>query len=166
MKKIFSYIAFFAAIVLLISAYSERVMKAEKGYTAPEIEMLVNDSVEVSLSQLRGKYVLVNFWDSENAVSRIAAGEYDRYFRNKTYTEPFTILSVNTDSDPKFFKEVVKKDNLEASTQFHITDAKMKNLEADYRLNHRFASYLINPQGKIIAVNPSISCLQTYLTGS
>ncbi|WP_305333989.1 TlpA family protein disulfide reductase, partial [Duncaniella muris] len=142
------------------------VMKAEKGYTAPEIEMLVNDSVEVSLSQLRGKYVLVNFWDSENAVSRIAAGEYDRYFRNKTYTEPFTILSVNTDSDPKFFKEVVKKDNLEASTQFHITDAKMKNLEADYRLNHGFASYLINPQGKIIAVNPSISCLQTYLTGS
>ena len=86
-------------------------MKAEKGYTAPEIEMLVNDSVEVSLSQLRGKYVLVNFRDSENAVSRIAAGEYDRYFRNKTYTEPFTILSVNTDSDPKFFKEVVKKDN-------------------------------------------------------
>ncbi|MDE7146875.1 MAG: peroxiredoxin family protein, partial [Duncaniella sp.] len=87
MKKIFSYIAFFAVIVLLISAYSERVMKAEKGYTAPEIEMLVNDSVEVSLSQLRGKYVLVNFWDSENAVSRIAAGEYDRYFRNKTYTK-------------------------------------------------------------------------------
>lgn len=165
MKKIFSYIAFFAAIILLISAYSERVMKAESGFTAPEIEMLANDSVEISLSQLRGKYVLVNFWDSENAVSRIAAGEYDRYLRSKTYTKPFTVLSVNTDTDPKFFKEVVKKDNLDIATQFHITDAKMKNLAADYRLNRGFSSYLINPQGKIISVNPTISCLQTYLTG-
>lgn len=165
MKKILSYIAFFAAIVLLISAYSERVIKAETGFIAPEIELLANDSVEVSLSQLRGKYVLVNFWDSENAVSRIAAGEYDRYFRGKTYNKPFTILSVNTDADPGFFKEVVRKDNLVSSTQFHITDAKMKNLAADYRLNHGFSSYLINPQGKIISVNPTIRCLQTYLTG-
>lgn len=165
MKKIFSYVAFFAAIILLISAYSERVMTADAGFAAPEIEILANDSVEISLSQLRGKYVLVNFWDSENAVSRIAAGEYDRYLRAKTYTKPFTLLSVNTDTDPKFFKEVVRKDNLDITTQFHITDAKMKNLAADYRLNRGFASYLINPQGKIISVNPTISCLQTYLTG-
>ena len=34
MKKILSYIAFFAAIVLLISAYSERVVKAETGFAA------------------------------------------------------------------------------------------------------------------------------------
>ncbi len=163
MKKAFSYIAFFAALVLLISAYSERVVKADKGYTAPEIEMLRNDSVEVSLSQLRGRFVLVNFWDSENAISRIAAGEYDRFFRGKSYKKPFELLSVNTDTDPQFFKEVVKKDNLSTDTQFHITDAKMKNLEADYRLNHGFASYLINPMGKIVAINPSIESLQTYL---
>lgn len=61
MKKTLSYIAFFAALILLVSAYSERVIKAEEGYTAPEIEMLANDSVNVSLQNLRGKYVLVNF---------------------------------------------------------------------------------------------------------
>lgn len=165
MKKALSYMAFFVALGLLISAYSNRVVKAEKGYTAPEIEMVSNDSVEVSLSQLRGKYVLVNFWDSENAVSRIAAGEYDRYMRSGSIRKPFALLSVNTDADPKFFREVVRKDKLESSTQFHITDAKLKNLEADYRLNHGFSSYLINPQGKIIAVNPTIKALGKYLSG-
>lgn len=164
MKKNLIYIACLTAIVALISAYSERVMKADKGYTAPEIELLANDSVEISLSQLRGRYVLVNFWDSENAVSRIAAGEYDRYLRSGDYQKPFTLLSVNTDVDPKFFKELVRKDNLETSTQFHITDAKMKNLAADYRLNRGFASYLIDPQGKIITVNPTIDKLRTFLT--
>ena len=61
MKKAISYILFFIAAVLLISAYSERVIKAEEGYSAPEIEMLANDSVNVSLDNLKGHYVLVNF---------------------------------------------------------------------------------------------------------
>ena len=68
------------------------VVKADKGYTAPDIEMLANDSVNVSLDKLRGKYVLVNFWDSSNAVSRIAAGEYDRFF---TQQRKFIFTFVN-----------------------------------------------------------------------
>ncbi len=163
MKKTLSYVAFFSVIVMLISAYTERVIKAEKGYTAPEIEMLANDSVNVSLEKLRGKYVLVNFWDSSNAVSRIAAGEYDR-FLHANPSRSFSLLSVNTDENPELFKEVVKKDNLDASTQFHISDAKAKNLKSDYRLDCGFSSYLIDPQGKIVAVNPSVGTLAKYLS--
>ncbi len=163
MKKTLSYIAFFAALILLVSAYSERVIKAEEGYTAPEIEMLANDSVNVSLQNLRGKYVLVNFWDSSNAVSRIAAGEYDR-FLHANPAHSFSLLSVNTDENPELFREVVKKDRLDPATQFHISGAKAKNLSANYRLDKGFSSYLINPQGKIVAVNPSVTTLEKYLS--
>lgn len=163
MKKTLSYIAFFAAVVLLISAYSERVVKAEKGYTAPEIEMLANDSVNVSLHNLRGNYVLVNFWDSSNAVSRIAAGEYDR-FLHANPPHSFSLLSVNTDENPEIFREVVKKDNLDPLTQFHISQTKAKNLSSNYRLDKGFSSYLIDPQGKIVAVNPSVTTLEKYLS--
>ena len=52
MKKALSYIAFFVALTVLVAAYSERVVKADEGYTAPEIEMLANDSVNVSLDKL------------------------------------------------------------------------------------------------------------------
>lgn len=163
MKKALSYIAFFAALTVLVAAYSERVVKADEGYTAPEIEMLANDSVNVSLDNLRGKYVLVNFWDSSNAVSRIAAGEYDR-FMHANPGHSFSLLSINTDENPELFKEIVRKDNLDTSTQFHISDAKAKHLSENYRLDSGFSSYLIDPQGKIVAVNPSVTTLEKYLS--
>ena len=162
MKKTLSYIIFFLILTVLVAAYADRVVKADKGYTAPEIEMLANDSVNVSLDKLRGKYVLVNFWDSSNAVSRIAAGEYDRFLHNNGNS--FSLLSINTDENPELFKEIVKKDNLDSSTQFHILDAKTRHLSENYRLDSGFSSYLIDPQGKIVAVNPSVATLEKYLS--
>lgn len=164
MKKALSYIAFFGAIVLLVSAYSQRVIKAEKGYTAPEIEMASNDSTDIALDRLRGKYVLVNFWDSGSAISRIAAGEYDKFSRNISDNN-FKLLSINTDDNKKLFQEIVKNDNLNTSTQFHIGDVKTKSTKNDYRLEQGFSSYLIDPQGKIVAVNPSVATLEKFLSG-
>lgn len=165
MKKILSYIAFFGAIVFLVSAYSERVIKAEKGYTAPEIEMVKNDSTDITLDKLRGKYVLVNFWDSGSALSRIAAGEYDKFSRSAADNK-FKLLSINTDDNKKLFHEIVKNDNLDSSTQFHIDEVSTKNTRKEYRLEQGFSSYLIDPQGKIVAVNPSVSTLEKFLTGN
>lgn len=125
--------------------------------------MIANDSVNVSLEKLRGRYVLVNFWDSSNAVSRIVAGEYDRFMHKNTH-KPFELLSVNTDADPTIFNEIVKKDNLDRNTQFHISDAKTKNMSSNYRLDNGFSSYLIDPQGKIVAVNPSVETLERFLS--
>lgn len=164
MKKAISYIAFFGVLILMISAYSERVVKAEKGYTAPEIEMVNDGKTNISLDKLRGKYVLVNFWDSNSAISRIAAGEYDRFLKESP--SKFKLLSINTDDNKKLFKEIVKNDNLDTSTQFHIDDVKTRNTKNDYRLEQGFSSYLINPQGKIVAVNPSVTTLEKYLTSN
>lgn len=164
MKKSISYIAFFGVLILMISAYSERVVKAEKGYTAPEIEMVNDGETNISLDKLRGKYVLVNFWDSNSAISRIAAGEYDRFLKESP--SKFKLLSINTDDNKKLFKEIVKNDNLDISTQFHIDDVKTRNTKNDYRLEQGFSSYLINPEGKIVAVNPSVTTLEKYLTSN
>ena len=123
MKKAISYILFFIAAVLLISAYSERVIKAEEGYSAPEMRMRANGS-----------------------------------------HAPFELLSVNTDADPTLFHEVIKKDNLDRTTQFHISDAKAKNMTSNYRLDCGFSSYLIDPQGKIVAINPSVQTLEKFLS--
>lgn len=165
MKKAIGYIAFFAVLIFLVSAYSERVVKAEKGYSAPEIEMVSNGSKDIALSSLRGKYVLVNFWDSGSAVSRIAANEYDRFSRSKKKNK-FELLSINTDDNKKLFREIVKNDNLDNATQYHIGEVKTKNTRKDYRIEQGFSSYLINPQGKVVAVNPSVTTLEKYLSGN
>lgn len=163
MKRALAYIAFFVVLGLLIAAYSERVVKADEGFTAPPIEGLTRaDSSTVSLEGLRGMYVLVNFWNSDNAVSRIAAGEYDRFARSET-SKPLCLLSVNTDVNPQLFREIVRRDHLDEATQFHIADAEMRHRLAPYRLDRGYSSYLVDPQGKIVAVNPSVPALKQYL---
>ncbi len=148
----------------MISAYSERVTKASGIHSAPVIEKVRNDSADISLNNLKGNYVLVNFWDSGSAISRIAAGEYDKFSRNSPDNN-FKLLSINTDANKRLFREIVKNDNLDSSTQFHIEEVKTKNALANYRLKHGYSSYLINPQGKIVAVNPSVPTLEKYLSG-
>lgn len=163
MKKTFSYIAFFVILIALIIGFTIRVDKADGTQTTPELRLLANDSVNVSIDKLKGKYVLVNFWDSSNAVSRIAAGEYDR-FLHANPTSRFSLLSVNTDKNLELFREIVRKDHLDSSTQFHISDAKARHLSHDYRPDNGFSSYLIDPEGKIVAVNPSVTTLESFLS--
>jgi len=164
MKTALSCIAFLSAVALLISAYSERIIAAKIGqHGTPEIKILANDSVNVSLDNLRGRYVLVNFWDSTNAVSRIAAGEYDRFLHRNTH-RPFELVSVNTDADRTLFHEIIKKDDLDSSTQFHISDSRSKRTAARYRVDDGFSSYLLDPQGKIVAINPTIETLERFLS--
>jgi len=163
-KQPIIYISFIGVIIYMISAYSERVTKMSRDHSAPVIEKVRNDSADISLDNLKGNYVLVNFWDSGSAISRIAAGEYDKFSRN-TPDNKFKLLSINTDDNKKLFREIVKNDNLDSSTQFHIEEVKTKNALANYRLKHGYSSYLINPQGKIVAVNPSVPTLEKYLSG-
>ncbi len=160
-KKVIGYLSFIIVAAALIIIYCNRAFNTDEGFTTPYIEEGSNGTTNFTKSSLQGNYVLVNFWDSSNAVSRIATGEYDRlYHRNKK----FKLLSVNTDIDPTLFRQVVSNDGLDKSTQYHIKDVKGKNLRPDCRIESGFASYLIDPEGKIAAINPSVETIERILS--
>lgn len=129
----------------------------------PELLEATNNSTQLSISNLKGKYVLVNFWDSHNAVSRIAAGEYDRYFRAHPNSN-LRLLSVNTDENRRLYDEIVRHDGLDSLTQFHIADIRARGITPGYHPESGYSSYLLNPSGKIVAVNPTIQTVNKIVT--
>ncbi|MDE6556505.1 MAG: hypothetical protein K2K55_06025 [Duncaniella sp.] len=130
----------------------------------PTVITAGNEFTSLDINQLRGRYVLVNFWDSQNAVSRIATAEYDRWSRLHPAAD-LALVQVNTDSDKALWNEIVAHDDFDPATQFHLSLTKTKE-SRDYRPTDGHASYLLSPEGKIIARNPSVESLSRLVPSS
>lgn len=151
-------IAIFAVLMVSMSAHTERVYEAADGFNAPDLT-IDNSHSALSLSDLKGKYVLVTFWASSNAQSRISAARYDDFSKSLD-EERFCLLSVNFDRSERLFREIVRRDNLSAKSQFYVSGSNAETIFENYHLGNGFQSFLINPQGKIVATNPSNDTLK------
>ncbi len=162
MKKTISIIVLFAVLIISVSAYTGRVIDAKEGYSAPYFEVENTDSV-VALDDVRGKYLLLTFWASSDADSRIRCNQYDS-FAQQSDNERFCFLSVNFDRSERLFREIVRRDNLNSKTQFYVQGDKAAQLRSAYHLGDGFQSFLIDPQGRVVAHNPSTSLLTQLLS--
>ncbi|WP_225874633.1 TlpA disulfide reductase family protein [Pedobacter hiemivivus] len=105
----------------------------------------------ISLSSMKGKYVLLDFWASWCTPCR-AENPYllKAYARFKD--KGFTILSVSLDGDRKAWLSAVKHDNL-LWPQVGDLKAAANEVAKSYGVRGIPANFLIDPQGKIVAKN-------------
>ena len=175
MKRFYFHICFTIALLLFTSfrcgvnrPANENEMESESqvnpviglnlGNKAPEITSGNPYGEVLSLSSLKGKLVLIDFWASwcgpcrhENPAIVKAYNEY----KSKKFKggNGFTVFSVSLDTKLDAWRKAIEKDGL--VWENHVSDLQGWNSEAGarYAVTSIPVNYLINENGIIIARN-------------
>ena len=158
-------------VVLLICSLTAFVEKDKptgglsEGDVAPDfkIESTSNGQPAFKLGNLKGKYVLLSFWASYDAHSRMQNASLSNVLRSASRNENVEMVSVSFDEYQSIFKETVRKDQIVTPTCFVETEGEDSGLFKKYRLNRGFTNYLLDGNGVIIAKNISAADLSAYV---
>ena len=155
MKK--TLIRFVGVVLLFImaSAGSGNYYGTQVGDQAANFEV-ANAAHQLQLQALRGKYVVVTFWSSADADSRMANIRYDRAAATNAHLEH---VALNYDENQSLWSEICKLDGVNIASQFFARNENGVKLFKAWKQNEGFSSFLISPTGEIMAMNPSAQML-------
>lgn len=163
MKKTILLIIVLTVMLVISVGYSDSRHRTAIGEPAPPLVLSRPDTTLV-LRDAPGKYVLLNFWSSTDALSRQLINRYTAWLRANPDAD-LDLVSVNFDSSPRMFGEIVRRDGLMPATQFHVAGDTARVVASAYGLRNAYGSLLIGPDGKIVAHNPDEVTL-TQITGA
>ncbi|RZK41732.1 MAG: AhpC/TSA family protein [Pedobacter sp.] len=132
-----------------IKASLDLTNRTAPGKVAPDFVMNDVSGKPLKLSQLRGKYVLLDFWASWCVPCRKenpnVVAEYKKY-----KAKGFEILGVSLDSDKDSWIKAIKDDGL---TWKHVSELKgwTNSAASAYGVKSVPASFLLDKDGKVIA---------------
>jgi thiol-disulfide isomerase/thioredoxin len=119
------------------------------GSQAPDLVMETPEGKNMSISSLKGKYVLVDFWASWCGPCRSENPNLVEAY-NKYKDKNFTILGVSLDKNKNAWTSAITTDQL---SWYHMSDLKQWSSDAvmKYGIDGIPYNVLIDPNGKIVA---------------
>lgn len=130
---------------------------------APEIALPNPTGKIMRLSDLKGKYVLVDFWASWCGPCRRENPNVVKIY-DKYHSKGFEIFSVSLDKDGEAWKRAITSDNLK--WKYHVSDLKQweSSVIPLYGFDAIPYTVLLDPKGNIIATNLRGAALEQKLS--
>lgn len=147
----------------------------QTGENLPDFSSTTLSGDPFQLSDLRGSYVLLDFWGSWCAPCRAESPQLVALHRKYggSYTlngSGFHIVSVGIEPDRSRWQRAVQRDGLD--WPYHVIDQADNLRFFDSPIAQQFgvrevpARYLLDPAGAVIMVNPSFEALERLLNGT
>ena len=155
MKAIYPEHEYTKAILANLSTLEKRManlkiakMIEEKGTSFPEIKLPDTNGKEVALSSLKGKFIILSFWASQDANSRKQNQTLKKIY-NKYRHKGLRIYHVSVDQDEALWKKAIEEDNM---NWINVCDPETGSGYAVRLLNIQKvpANYLIDQRGEIV----------------
>lgn len=164
---------FYIAIILIVAVYygGRHIYFKPKyinGETAPAFSAPLINGDAFSLSDLEGKYVLIDFWGSWCGPCRRQSPDlvklYSKFGEQKfTDADGFEIVGVGIEFNENSWKSAIQSDGLNWKYhigQFNRFDSAIAKL---YGVREIPTKYLISPTGHIIGVNLTFDAIEKLL---
>jgi thiol-disulfide isomerase/thioredoxin len=158
--------------VLYVGKYFYQRPQFVNGHTAPDFTAKTINGEKISLSSLRGQYVLLDFWGSWCGPCRMdnpnLVALYERYhgtaFKD---AKDFTIVSVAIERNAESWKRAMMQDGLTWPYQILDLTTSMRFINSPvagiFKIRSLPSSYLINPNGNVMGVNLSAAEIEKLL---
>jgi len=139
--------------------FLKSIEKLTIGQPAPEITLKSPEGNEVSLSSLKGKLVLIDFWASWCKPCRMENPNVVKVY-NDYKNKGFEIYGVSLDKFKDQWTKAIEKDGL---PWLHVLDAQSL-ASNEYKVSAIPMTYLIDKEGKILAKNLRGQALRTRIS--
>lgn len=128
-------------------------------YNVPEIYLPNQSGDSISLNEVNAKYILLSFWASWNEESMNRNVELLDLYK-KYHIKGFEIYQVSLDTKIENWMRAINFDQLPWINVID-TNGRTSYYAKLYNVKTLPTSYLINPEGEIVSINPSKALLES-----